>query len=136
MVELNNASADGMVDGMQASPLLELVTKVEASIAPAAGAAAAAGDDDVVPTEAVDADVDADVDGEVEAVAELDAAFDAVVAAELSEPQPLRAAKNETHTNPEHTLSAPNLKIIVALSCCCVMHAERTRLQSRPESRR
>jgi hypothetical protein len=50
--------------------------------------------------------------GAVEPAAEL--AVDDVVLAELSEPQPPRAAKKETHTNPEHTLSAPNLKIIVA----------------------
>jgi len=86
---------------------LELVTKVEASIAPAAGAAAAAGaEDDAVPTEAVD--------GAVPAAVELVVALDDVVAAELSEPQPLRAAKNETHTKPAHTFSASNLKIIVA----------------------
>jgi hypothetical protein len=47
------------------------------------------------------------------AAVELAVAFDDVVLAELSEPQPPRAAKKETHTNPEHTLSAPNLKIIV-----------------------
>jgi hypothetical protein len=47
----------------------------------------------------------------VEPAAELAVAD--VVLAELSEPQPPRAAKKETHTNPEHTLSAPNLKIIV-----------------------
>ena len=49
------------------------------------------------------------------AAVELGAALtvDDVVLAELSEPQPPRAARKETHTNPEHTLSAPNLKIIV-----------------------
>ena len=41
-------------------------------------------------------------------------AVDDVVLAELSEPQPPRAARKETHTNPAHALSAPNLKIIVA----------------------
>jgi hypothetical protein len=111
-VELNKVSADGIVDGRQASPLLELVTKVEASIAPAAGAAAAAGaEDDAVPTEAVDGAVPAAVEP---AAVELVVALDDVVAAELSEPQPLRAAKNETHTKPAHTFSASNLKIIVA----------------------
>jgi hypothetical protein len=49
----------------------------------------------------------------VEPVAvELAGAFDDV-AAELSEPQPLRAAKKETHTSPAHALSASILKIIV-----------------------
>ena len=50
--------------------------------------------------------------GAVELGAEL--AVDDVVLAELSEPQPPRAARKETHTNPAHALSAPNLKIIVA----------------------
>ena len=50
--------------------------------------------------------------GAVELGAEL--AVDDVVLAELSEPQPPRAAKKETHTNPAHALSALNLKIIVA----------------------
>jgi hypothetical protein len=125
------------VDGRQASPLLEVVTKVEAGFAAVAGAAAVveAEDDDVLPAEAVDGAVAADVEaaavepavepavergavelgavelGAVEAAAELAVAD--VVLAELSEPQPPRAAKNEMHTNPEHTLSAPNLKIIV-----------------------
>jgi hypothetical protein len=119
-VELNNVSADGIVDGRQASPLLEPVTKVEAAVAPAAGAAAVleAGDDAVVP-----ADVEAAAMGlgTVEpAAVELGAVepaaepgVDDVVLAELSEPQPPRAAKIEAHTNPAHTLSAPNLKIIV-----------------------
>jgi hypothetical protein len=40
-------------------------------------------------------------------------ALDDVVLAELSEPQPPRAAKIVAHTNPAHTLSAPKLKIIV-----------------------
>jgi hypothetical protein len=126
------------VDGRQASPLLEVVTKVEAGFAAVAGAAAVveAEDDDVLPAEAVDGAVAADVEaaavepavergavelgavelgavelGAVEPAAELAVAD--VVLAELSEPQPPRAAKNEMHTNPEHTLSAPNLKIIV-----------------------
>ena len=49
--------------------------------------------------------------GAVELGAEL--AVDDVVLAELSEPQPPRAARKETHTSPAHALSAPNLKIIV-----------------------
>jgi hypothetical protein len=52
--------------------------------------------------------------GAVELGAELAVAFDDVVLAELSDPQPPRAAKKETHTNPAHALSALNLKIIVA----------------------
>jgi len=100
-----------------------------------------AGDDAVLPADAVDGVVAADVEaaavepalelgavelgavelgavelgavepGAVEPAAELTVAD--VVLAELSEPQPPRAANKETHTNPEHTLSAPNLKIIV-----------------------
>ena len=85
-----------------------------------------AGDDAVLPADAVDGVVAADVEaaavepalelgavelGAVEPAAELAVAD--VVLAELSEPQPPRAANKETHTNPEHTLSAPNLKIIV-----------------------
>ena len=91
-------------------------------------------DDAVLPGEAVDGAVPADVEAEavdlgavepeavelgavepaaVEPVAvELAGAFDDV-AAELSEPQPLRAAKKETHTSPAHALSASILKIIV-----------------------
>jgi hypothetical protein len=150
-VELNNVSADGIVNGRQASPLLEPVTKVEAGVALVAGAAAAVagGEDAVVPADVGAAAVElgavelgavelgalepeaveaaavepeavelgalepAAVElGAVEPAAEL--AVDDVVLAELSEPQPPRAAKKETHTNPEHTLSAPNLKIIVA----------------------
>jgi hypothetical protein len=138
------------VDGRQASPLLELVTKVETGFATVAGAAAVdeAEDDAVFPAEAVDGAVAAGFEaagveaagveaagveatgfeaagveaagveaaavellGAVEPAAELTVAD--VVLAELSEPQPPRAAKKETHTNPEHTLSAPNLKIIV-----------------------
>ena len=155
-MELNNVSADGIVNGRQASPLLEPVTKVEAGVALVAGAAAAVagGEDAVVPADVGAAAVElgavelgavelgavelgalepeaveaaavepeavelgalepAAVElGAVEPAAEL--AVDDVVLAELSEPQPPRAAKKETHTNPEHTLSAPNLKIIVA----------------------
>jgi hypothetical protein len=106
---------------------LELVTKVEAGFAAVAGAAAVveAEDDAVLPAEAVDGAVPADVEaaavelgavelGAVEpAAVELAVALDDVVLAELSDPQPPRAAKKETHTNPAHTLSAPNLKIIV-----------------------
>jgi hypothetical protein len=109
---------------------LELVTKVEAGFAAVAGAAAVveAEDDAVLPAEAVDGVVPAEavdgvlpaeaVDGvvpaDVEAAAvELVVALDDVVAAELSEPQPPRAANKETHTNPEHTLSVPIWKIIV-----------------------
>jgi hypothetical protein len=139
-VELNNVSADGIVNGRQASPLLEPVTKVEAGVALVAGAAAAVagGEDAVVPADVGAAAVElgalepeavelgalepaavelgavepAAVElGAVEPAAEL--AVDDVVLAELSEPQPPRAAKKETHSNPEHTLSAPNLKIIV-----------------------
>ena len=131
-MELNNVSADGIVNGRQASPLLELVTKVEAGFAAVVGAATAveAEDDPVLPAEAVEGAVLVDVEaaavepalepavelgavelGAVEPAAELAVAD--VVLAELSEPQPLRAAKKEAHTNPEHTLSAPNLKIIV-----------------------
>jgi hypothetical protein len=125
------------VDGRQASPLLELVTKVEAGFAAVAGAAAVVEpeDDAVLPAEAVDDAVPVDVEAAaVEPAVELGAVEPAVergaveptavepaaelavadvVLAELSEPQPPRAAKKETHTNPEHTLSAPNLKIIV-----------------------
>jgi hypothetical protein len=116
------------VDGRQASPLLELVTKVEAGFAAVAGAAAVVEpeDDAVLPAEAVDDAVPVDVEAAaVEPAVELGAveptavepaaelAVADVVLAELSEPQPPRAAKKETHTNPEHTLSAPNLKIIV-----------------------
>jgi hypothetical protein len=111
---------------------LELVTKVEAGFTAVAGAAAVveAEDDAVLPAEVVDGAVPADVEaaavelgavelGAVElgavgpAAVELVVALDDVVAAELSEPQPPRAANKETHTNPEHTLSAPILKIIV-----------------------
>lgn len=117
------------------------MTKVEAGFAAVAGAAAVveAVDDAVLPGEAVDGAVPADVEAEavdlgaveleavdlgaveleavepaaVEPVAvELAGAFDDV-AAELSEPQPLRAAKKETHTSPAHALSASILKIIV-----------------------
>jgi hypothetical protein len=126
-VELNNVSAEGIVDGRQASPLLELVTKVEAGFASVTGAAAAvaAGDDAAVPADAVDGALTADVEaaaveaaavelGAVEAAAvELAGAFGDVVLAELSEPQPPRAAKKEAHTNPTHTLGALNWKIIV-----------------------
>jgi hypothetical protein len=118
------------VDGRQASPLLELVTKVEAGFAAVAGAAAAVEveDDAVLPVEAVDGALPAGVEA---AAVELDAAEPAavepaavelatmepavadVVLAELSEPQPPSAAKKEAHTNPVHTLSALNLKIIV-----------------------
>jgi hypothetical protein len=93
-------------------------------------------DDAVLPAEAVDDAVPVDVEaaavelGAVEPAVERGAvelgaveptavepaaelAVADVVLAELSEPQPPRAAKKETHTNPEHTLSAPNLKIIV-----------------------
>ena len=112
---------------------MELVTKVEAGFAAVAGAAAVVEPEDgaVLPAEAVDGAVPVDVEaaavepavergavelgavelGAVEPAAELAVAD--VVLAELSEPQPLRAAKKEAHTNPEHTLSAPNLKIIV-----------------------
>jgi hypothetical protein len=98
---------------------LELVTKVEAGFAAVAGAAAAVEveDDAVLPAEAVDGAVPADVEaaavelGAVEPAAELAVAD--VVLAELSEPQPPRAAKKETHANPAHVLSASNLKIIV-----------------------
>jgi hypothetical protein len=103
------------------------VTKVEAGFTAVAGAAAVveAEDDAVLPAEVVDGAVPADVEaaavelGAVElgavgpAAVELVVALDDVVAAELSEPQPPRAANKETHTNPEHTLSAPILKIIV-----------------------
>jgi hypothetical protein len=121
---------------------LELVTKVEAGFAAVAGAAAVVEpeDDAVLPAEAVDDAVPVDVEAAaVEPAVELGAVEPAVergavelgaveptavepaaelavadvVLAELSEPQPPRAAKKETHTNPEHTLSAPNLKIIV-----------------------
>ena len=112
-MELNNVSADGIVDGRQASPLLELVTKVEAGVALVVGAAAAvkAGDDAVVPADVEAAAVEL---GAVEpAAVELAGAFDDVVLAELSEPQPPRAAKKETHTSPAHVLSASILKIIV-----------------------
>jgi hypothetical protein len=127
-VELNNVSADGIVDGRQASPLLELVTKVEAGVATFAGAATAiaVGGDFVVPAdvEAEDVDLGALELGAVELGAvelgavelgavELAGAFDDVVLAELSEPQPPRAAKKETHTNPAHVFSASILKIIV-----------------------
>ena len=105
--------------------MLEPVTKVEAGFAFVAGAAGAvAGGEDAVvladvgaaavELEAVEpaaVDLGAVELGAVEPAAEL--AVDDVVLAELSEPQPPRAAKKETHTNPEHTLSAPNLKIIV-----------------------
>jgi hypothetical protein len=144
-VELNKVSADGIVNGRQASPLLEPVTKVEAGVALVAGAAGAvAGGEDAVvladvgaaavelgalepaavepaavepaavelgAVEPVAVDLGAVELGAVEPAAEL--AVDDVVLAELSEPQPPRAARKETHTNPEHTLSAPNLKIIV-----------------------
>jgi hypothetical protein len=121
-VELNNVSADGIVDGRQASPLLELVTKVEAGFAAVAGTAAVVEveDDAVLPAEAVDGAVPEDVGAaavELAAVepaaVELAGAFDDVVLAELSEPQPPRAAKKETHTSPAHVLSASILKIIV-----------------------
>jgi hypothetical protein len=110
-VELNKVFADGIVNGRQASPLLEVVTKVEAAVALLAGAAAA-----VTAPEGVDgvdgvAVVPADV---VAAVVALVVAFgEAVVSAELSEPQPLRIAKKETQTNPAHTFSAPIFKTIV-----------------------
>ena len=107
-MELNKVFADGIVNGRQASPLLELVTKVEAVVALVAGAAAA-----VTAPEGVDgvAVVPADV---VAAVVEPVVAFgEAVVWAELSEPQPLRIAKKETQTNPAHTFSAPIFKTIV-----------------------
>jgi hypothetical protein len=107
-VELNNVFADGIVNGRQASPLLELVTKVEAAVALAAGAAAA-----VTAPEGVDGVVVVPVDV-VAAVVELVVAFDEVVLwAELSEPQPLRAAKRATQTNPVHAFSAPIFKTIV-----------------------
>jgi len=106
-VELNKVFADGIVNGRQASPLLEPETKAAAA-APAAGAAAA-----VTPAEGVDGVVVAPVDVVV-AVVELVVAFDdAVVWAELSEPQPPRAAKKATQTNPEHAFSALILKTIV-----------------------
>jgi hypothetical protein len=101
---------------------LELVTKVEAGFAAVAGAAAVveAEDDAVLPAEAVDGAVPADVEaaavelGAVEpAAVELAVALDDVVLAELSDPQPPRAAKKETHTNPAHALSALIWKIIV-----------------------
>lgn len=116
--------------------MLEPVTKVEAGVALVAGAAeaVAGGEDAVVPADVGAAAVElgalepeavelgavelAAVDlGAVELGAvELGAvlAVDDVVLAELSEPQPPRAARKETHTNPAHALSAPNLKIIVA----------------------
>jgi hypothetical protein len=126
--------ADGIVDGRQASPLLEPVTKVEVAVALVAGAATAveARDVAVVPAEAVDGALPADVEleavergavepaavelGAVElAAVELGAAEPAavVVLAELSEPQPPRAARRETHTNPAHAFNAPILKTIV-----------------------
>ena len=89
--------------------------------------------DAVVPAEVADGVVLVDV--EVVVVEPL-VAFDEVVLweelseAELSEPQPPRAAKMETHTNPAHAFSAPILKIIVTCPIC-VIHAERRRLQSR-----
>ena len=115
--------------------MLEPVTKVEAGVALVAGAAGAVagGEDAVVLADVGAAAVEleavepAAVDlgavelgavelgavelGAVEPAAEL--AVDDVVLAELSEPQPPRAAKKETHTNPAHTLSALNWKIIV-----------------------
>jgi hypothetical protein len=107
-VELNNVFADGIVNGRQASPLLEPETTAAAAVALAAGAeavvTAAGGVDGVV---VVPVDV-------VAAVVELVVAFgEVVVSAELSEPQPLRVAKNETQTNPAHTFSAPIFKTIV-----------------------
>jgi hypothetical protein len=126
------------VDGRQASPLLELVTKVEAGVATFAGAATAiaVGGDAVLPpdVEAGAVDLGAVELGAVElgavelgavelgavelgavelAAVELAGAFDDVVLAELSEPQPPRAAKKETHTSPAHVFSASILKIIV-----------------------
>jgi hypothetical protein len=90
---------------------LELVTKVEAAVALAARAAGAAAA--VTAPEGVDGVVVVPVDV-VAAVVELVVAFDEVVlSAELSEPQPLRVAKNETQTNPAHTFSAPIFKTIV-----------------------
>ena len=60
------------------------------------------------------------VDGALPADVELGAAelgaaepAAAVVLAELSEPQPPRAAKRDTHTSPEHAFNAPILKTIV-----------------------
>jgi len=110
-VELNNVFAEGIVNGRQASPLLEAVTKAAAAVALAAGAAAT-----VTAAEGVDGVevVPVDVVAAVAAVVELVVAFgEVVVWAELSEPQPLRAAKKATQTNPEHAFSALILKTIV-----------------------
>ena len=105
-MELNNVFADGIVNGRQASPLFEAVTKAAAAVGVVAGAAAtvtaAEGVDGVGPV------------GVVAAVVELVVAFGGVVVwAELSEPQPPRAAKKATQTNPEHAFSALILKTIV-----------------------
>jgi hypothetical protein len=94
------------------------VTKVEAGFGVVAGAAAAVAvaGDAVVPVDVEAAAVGlggVEMGGVELAAVELAVALDDVVLAELSEPQPPRAARKETHTNPEHTLSAPNLKIIV-----------------------
>ena len=115
-MELNNVSADGIVDARQASPSLELVTKVEAGFAAVAGAAAPVDveDDAVLPADVELGAVELGAVG-LGAVgpAAVELAVADVVPAELSEPQPPRAARKKAHTNPEHTLSAPNLKIIV-----------------------
>ena len=116
-MEPNKVFADGIVNGRQASPLLEAVTKVEAVVALFAGAAAGiAAGDVVVPAEVADGVVLVDVEA---VVVEPLVAFDEVVLweelseAELSEPQPPRAARKETQTNPVHAFSAPILKTIV-----------------------
>jgi hypothetical protein len=61
------------------------------------------------------------VEDEEAAAEPADALVEEPFEVEASELQPLRAAMNEMHTNPEHALSALTLNTIVTCSYCCVM---------------